>query len=175
MRYKLTGFIVSWLMLVEYSQGTTIDPNEMSTIPPTSILIREIESATPTVISIATTQTPQEVIVNKNTPQVPYDPALEPLVQLARQNLALRLDIAEDQITLIKAKAVVWPDASLGCPHPDMVYIQVPYDGAQILLKAGEREYEYHSGGSRGLFLCEKFLKTKKLIPKIDLLTPPSD
>ncbi len=111
--------------------------------------------------------------MNKSTPQVPSDPALEPLVQQARQDLAQRLNIAEDQITLIEAKAVVWPDASLGCPQPDMVYKQVPYDGALILLKVGEREYEYHSGGSRGLFLCEKSLKTKKITPNINIVIPP--
>ncbi len=111
--------------------------------------------------------------MNKSTPQVPYDPALEPLVAQARQDLAQRLNIAEDQITLIEAKAVVWPDASLGCPQPDMVYKQVPYDGALIFLKVGEREYEYHSGGSRGLFLCEKSLKPKKITPNTDKVIPP--
>jgi hypothetical protein len=176
MRYKWIRAMVSWLVLVLLagcSQGTTINPNEMSTTPPTSILVRETESTTPTEISIAATQNPQEDTVNKSTPQVPSDPALEPLVQQARQDLAQRLNIAEDHITLIEAKAVVWPDASLGCPQPDMLYAQVPHDGALILLKVGEREYEYHSGGSRGLFLCEKSLKTKKVTPNIDIVIPP--
>jgi hypothetical protein len=94
-------------------------------------------------------------------------------VQQARQDLARRLQIAADQIALIEARAVVWPDASLGCPQPGMVYKQVPQDGALIVLAVSERRYEYHSGGSRGLFLCEKIYKKKETTPKIDLVVPP--
>jgi hypothetical protein len=81
---------------------------------------------------------------------------LEPLISLAVADLAERLSIATTEITLVSAEAVVWPDASLGCPQPDMLYRQVPVDGALIILQAGEREYAYHSGGSREPFLCEQ-------------------
>ena len=84
------------------------------------------------------------------------DPNLEPLIALATVDLAERLGIPAEEIALISAEAVVWPDASLGCPQPDMLYRQVPVDGALIILQAGEREYAYHSGGSREPFLCEQ-------------------
>jgi hypothetical protein len=105
----------------------------------------------------------------------PTTPAgLEHLVDRAKEDLAQRLNIILEQISLIEAKPVVWPDASLGCPQPGMRYQQVPEDGALIILQANGISYEYHNGGSRGLFLCQKTIKDPNPSPKIDFfnLTP---
>jgi hypothetical protein len=113
--------------------------------------------------------------MDKNTPSpAPYDPALEPLVQLAKEDLATRLSLAADTITVLEARAVVWPDSSLGCPQPGMSYLQVPEDGALVRLSAAGKVYEYHSGGSRGLFLCEQTTLSAKQTPVfLDTLVPP--
>lgn len=106
--------------------------------------------------------------------QTALDPGLQRLVEMAKEDLATRLSIAVDEIDLIEAKAVVWPDSSLGCPQPGMQYLQVPEDGAFVILQARGLNYEYHTGGSRGLFLCEQTLQDKTPPPQIDLfnLTP---
>jgi hypothetical protein len=85
-----------------------------------------------------------------------YDPAMEPLVQIARQDLAGRLGIAIDEIEVLEAQGVVWGDTSMGCPHPDISYLQVPQDGALIRLSAAGQVYNYHSGGNRLPFLCDQ-------------------
>ena len=36
------------------------------------------------------------------------------------------------------------------------MYTQALVDGSRITLSAGDRSYEYHAGGRRGPFLCEK-------------------
>jgi hypothetical protein len=101
------------------------------------------------------------------------EPGLEGFVDVAKADLAQRLAIAGEQIEVLEARSVVWPDGSLGCPQPGMRYTQVLVDGALIRLLAGGKVYEYHSGGSRGPFLCEQPTKLKKdAPPKIDLLTP---
>lgn len=85
-----------------------------------------------------------------------FDPSLQRLVDLATADLAERLGIAASAISVASAEAVVWPDAGLGCPQPDMAYIQVPVDGALVVLNAGGGEYRYHSGGRvTEPFLCE--------------------
>jgi hypothetical protein len=105
-----------------------------------------------------------------------YDPALQPLVSQAMSGLAQRLGLDSTQIEVIEARAVVWPDASLGCPQPGMRYIQVPQDGALVRLRTAGQDYEYHSGGGKGLFLCEQTFKVKETPPKIDILPPtPGD
>jgi hypothetical protein len=85
----------------------------------------------------------------------PGNAQLDPWVAQARQDLANRLAIAPEQISLIDAQTAVWPDASLGCPQPGMAYARVQQDGLRIRLSAGGQIYEYHSGGARVLFLCE--------------------
>jgi hypothetical protein len=99
---------------------------------------------------------------------------MEGLVNAAKQDLAKRLAISVDQINLVQATAVVWPDSSMGCPQPGMEYLQVPEDGALIVLEAQGNLYEYHRG-KRGLFLCEKTGKNPSPPPQIDLSSPTPD
>ena len=75
------------------------------------------------------------------------------LVDLAKADLAERLGITVDVIRLVSYEELVWPDSSLGCPQPGMEYLQVLYDGARIILDVDGMQYNYHSGGERGLFL----------------------
>jgi len=103
-------------------------------------------------------------------------PGMEALIEKAKEDLANHMSIDIAQISLVEAREVVWPDASLGCPQPGMKYRQVPEDGALIILQAQGIVYEYHSGGSRGLFLCEKIFESPKKPPQIDItkITPPA-
>ncbi|MBC7877971.1 MAG: hypothetical protein H7Y59_12450 [Anaerolineales bacterium] len=104
----------------------------------------------------------------------PSDAGLQDLIEKAKADLAQRLTISVDQIILLEATSVVWPDASLGCPQPGMVYIQVPEDGLLIRLQVSNQIYPYHSGGFREPFLCEIVVKDTNPPPQIDFfnLTP---
>ena len=97
-----------------------------------------------------------EEIMPAQTPEpLPSSPGEADLVQQAITDLSQRLSVSESMITLMKYENVVWPDAGLGCPHPDMAYTQVQRDGYRILLQYGKRTFAYHGGGNRGPFLCE--------------------
>lgn len=95
---------------------------------------------------------------------MPSNPALQELVMQAKEDLAKRLSIEVDRIDLVEVRAVIWPDSSLGCPQPGMVYIQVRRDGSLVRLRVGKRIYNYHSGGSRPPFLCEQATKDDSLV-----------
>jgi hypothetical protein len=84
----------------------------------------------------------------------PVDPAQKALVAQAREDLARRLSIEPDAVGLVKLKQVVWPDRSLGCPRPGMMYPQILQDGVLIVLRAAGRSYDYHGGAGRAPFLC---------------------
>ena len=102
------------------------------------------------------TQVIQEEIVAVNpTIPSPSDPALQGLVMQAKEDLAGRLSIGVDQIDLVEAKAVEWPDASLGCPEPGKMYAQVVTPGYRIVLAAAGEHYEYHSDVQRRVVCCE--------------------
>ncbi|HET9915188.1 MAG TPA: hypothetical protein VFQ13_25075 [Anaerolineales bacterium] len=127
------------------------------------------------VLSTPLSDLPNQGETAEMTPTISTDASLQNLIKKAKEDLAQRLNLVLTQIDVLEAKAVVWPDASLGCPQPGMRYKQVPEDGALIVLKANGITYEYHSGGHRELFLCQKTSKEPTL-PPIDLLnlTPSS-
>jgi hypothetical protein len=90
-------------------------------------------------------------------PELPSVPSgtLEGLVEQAKQDLAKRLSITLDQIKVVQAREVTWPDSSLGCPKPGMMYMMVLSPGFQIILSVEGRDFNYHAGQSGGVFYCE--------------------
>jgi hypothetical protein len=72
---------------------------------------------------------------------------------LALADLAARLSVAPDAITVKAVESIDWPDASLGCPQPGMMYAQVITPGYRIVLEVDGKSYEYHTGG-RGIAHC---------------------
>ncbi len=109
----------------------------------------------------ALTLTPEALVTDRPAPPIgtsnpmPQDPYILGLVQAARLDLATRLKIPVEQVQFVSFEAVVWPDGSLGCPKPDMLYAQVQQEGYRITLAAQEARYAYHGGGARAPFLCE--------------------
>ena len=83
------------------------------------------------------------------------DTGLQPFIDQAVDDLAARLEVDAEVISVHSAVLVVWSDAGLGCPEPDRFYAQVPADGSAIELRHDDLYYRYHSGGQQGPFLCE--------------------
>jgi ribosomal protein L20A (L18A) len=75
--------------------------------------------------------------------------------ELAIADLAGRLGIAKSAVKVLQIEAVEWPDASLGCPQPGMMYAQVITPGYRILLEAVGQTYDYRATAGR-VMLCEK-------------------
>ena len=74
---------------------------------------------------------------------------MQRLVDMATKNLAAKLSIEEVDIAVAQAVFVTWRDSSIGCPRPDMQYMQVLTKGSRIVLKANNSVYHYHSGGNQ--------------------------
>ncbi|HET9909786.1 MAG TPA: hypothetical protein VFQ23_24270 [Anaerolineales bacterium] len=85
----------------------------------------------------------------------PADANLQNLVGKARADLANRLAVSTNEINLIEATSVTWPDSSLGCPQEGMVYAQVLTAGYLILLEQGGTTYEYHASGGDTIVTCD--------------------
>ncbi len=88
------------------------------------------------------------------TQPTPADPVLRSLIDEAKTDLAQRLSLPVEQITLLEAAAVTWPDGSLGCPEEGMAYAQVLSPGYLIRVEACGQEYEYHASRST-VFYCQ--------------------
>ncbi len=76
-------------------------------------------------------------------------------VELARDDLTTRLDIAADTIRLVALEAVEWSDTSLGCPQFGKSYAKVIVPGFRITLKNRNTLYIYHSTSTR-FVLCKQ-------------------
>lgn len=71
------------------------------------------------------------------------------VVELAKKDLAQRLNISIEEVRLVKQEKVDWHDTSLGFPEEGKMYAQVITPGFRIILKANDKLYEYHSDYTR--------------------------
>ena len=99
-----------------------------------------------------------------------------PQVELAKADLAGRLGVATEDIEVALVEPRTWGDTSMGCPNPNMGYIQVPQDGLLVVLGHAGQKYNYHSGGNEAPFLCQQPQVGDKTTPVFgeDVLTRPA-
>jgi hypothetical protein len=76
-------------------------------------------------------------------------------VDAARRDLATRLEIPLEQVSVLSQTEITWPDRSLGCPRKGMMYPQVITNGSQLILQVAGRSYFYHSAVDRPYFYCD--------------------
>ena len=83
--------------------------------------------------------------------------AVSPLRRMAApaiDDLAARLGVPAEDVEVVEAAEMEWPDASLGCPAPGFSYAQVLTNGMKVTLQVGDTIYAYHGQSSDSLFLC---------------------
>jgi hypothetical protein len=98
------------------------------------------------------TQTPALDLPSLETPLA--NPAVEALVQQAREMLANKLGIDPGAIRLFDLKAMDWRDESLGCPLGGRNYAQVITPGYLIELEVDSAIYIFHSDQATRVVLC---------------------
>jgi hypothetical protein len=119
----------------------------------TSAATRTSGSATTRPVPIPTTEEMMEAPRNTNVPETVI---ASEIVQTAIADLRGRLtDVDIDaEIEVVSVEEVDWPDGSIGCPQPGMVYTQAIVNGTKIVLRHADTEYSYHQGGRRSVFYC---------------------
>jgi hypothetical protein len=68
---------------------------------------------------------------------------------------AQRSGVAAASIVERVGQAVEWPDGSLGCPKPGVVYLQVIVPGYHVVLLAGAGSYDYRADARGRFLLCK--------------------
>jgi hypothetical protein len=71
--------------------------------------------------------------------------APDEMIEAALADAGNRSTTAKAGITVASASAVTWPDGSLGCPQPGMMYTQALVAGYRIVLQADEQTLSYHA------------------------------
>jgi hypothetical protein len=86
----------------------------------------------------------------------PVERSLRPVIDRAVRDLATRLGVSTDNIAVVLAQRVTWPDEQLGCPVRGDGELGDPQPGARVHLKVDGLLYRYHTGGRRKEpFLCD--------------------
>jgi hypothetical protein len=82
---------------------------------------------------------------------------MEPLQSMIDQALADAARTTQREVStlvVVSAGPVTWPDGSIGCPRPGMMYPQVLVPGYRIRIRAGGEVLDYHAGRSGAPFHC---------------------
>lgn len=98
---------------------------------------------------LRSTPTPTPKLIIKISPAIGLNTDQASYTKLAVENLALRLNLKKEDISLLSVKQKEWGDSSLGCPQKGKLYIQSITSGYEIELSAGGRKYIYHGGLNR--------------------------
>lgn len=75
-------------------------------------------------------------------------------VAVARQTLADKLAVPPEALSVVAVEPVEWPDSSLGCPEPGMMYMQVITPGYRITLEHTGQHHVLHTDQGRRAVLC---------------------
>ena len=76
------------------------------------------------------------------------------IVDAALADAARRTAAARSTLKVISAERVVWPDGSLGCPEPGVVYTMAPVPGYRIRVRSPDALLDYHASNRGRLVLC---------------------
>jgi hypothetical protein len=90
-------------------------------------------------------------VAKGQAPKAPLPLTPNHMQELARLDLARRLGVSAEEVSLTSAKPVVWQDLSLGCPEPGQSYKAVPVEGHVLSLVYRGRTYTYHADRYRVL------------------------
>ncbi|MGE5337867.1 MAG: hypothetical protein ACM3PU_08555 [Gemmatimonadota bacterium] len=85
------------------------------------------------------------------------------IVRSALAHAARTSGLAPSALVVESAIRVIWPDGSLGCPEPGMVYTQALVPGYRIRIRAGDALLDYHASARGELTLCPPGRSTEPL------------
>lgn len=68
-----------------------------------------------------------------------------PLLDAILEDLVEQEGIERDAIDVERAESVIWPDGSLGCPQPGVMYTQAQVPGYWVVLRWRDKSYDYRA------------------------------
>ncbi len=92
-------------------------------------------------------------------------PPEEALVSLAKQRLAEKFQLDPQEFRLFSILPMSWPDSSLGCPQPGVLYQPVVTPGYQMVFEGGGQTYVVHSDQSDYVVICAFQAPTEIYLP----------
>ena len=92
-------------------------------------------------------------------------------IELAKKDLAQRLDVSPDSVVLSGARRVTWRSGALGCPEPGMNYTEALVSGSVIYLQVDNMTHAYHAKFGSKPFYCPRERVEQPLLGESEDLT----
>jgi hypothetical protein len=86
----------------------------------------------------------------------PASPDSQASVDAALAQAAAYLGMRPVDLRVEQVEPRQWPDSSLGCPQPGLMYSQVVTPGYLIVIGGGGKMLEYHSDARGTVVLCQE-------------------
>ena len=97
---------------------------------------------------------PGEAVPTESAP-APTGEAPAALMAELVADAAARSGVPAAEVEVRRSESVIFPDGSLGCPQPDVVYTQAPVPGYRVVLTAGGKTYDYRVPEGGRFVLCD--------------------
>jgi hypothetical protein len=88
-------------------------------------------------------------------PSIVDDSVPVELINELQHDAGTRTGVDASAIVVVQARVVSWPDGSLGCPEPGVVYTQAIVPGYWVVLEAAGEQLDYRVGSRDSFVICE--------------------
>ncbi len=99
-------------------------------------------------------QSPLRPQIPPPTPSGVTGEAPQALLDAILDDAAQQTGLDRSALIIVQDQAVVWPDGSLGCPQPGMMYTMALVDGYHVLVQAGDQLLDYRVGDHNNFQRC---------------------
>jgi len=111
----------------------------------------------------------QAVQAQPNHLNAANDAALHSIIRAAVDDASRRTGLNASALQVISSEAVTWPDGSLGCPQPGVMYTMAPVPGYRVRIQAGNTVLDYHASQRGYLVYCPGERATREKTSRFDL------
>lgn len=133
------------------------DTNEEEPMDPTQPTPADrSERLTPGAMPGSVDPVPQETAAPPVVEALP-DAVMTSVMSTLQENAGITADATE--VNLIRAEAVVWPDGSLGCPEPGVMYTQALVEGYWVVMEIDGETYDFRINDNGFAKLCNNALQ----------------
>lgn len=96
----------------------------------------------------------KEPVAVSEPPQIVQTMTLKEQIAFSRLDLATRLGVEMEAVSVSGSTPVKWRSVALGCPEPGKTYDPMLVPGVMIMLRVGKDIYRYDSLPGREPFYC---------------------
>jgi hypothetical protein len=136
--------------------GPVLD-EELTNVRPTAVLLAILLAA---VTACGTEEPPaggqDDPGVADDSPDADLDDGIPDIpVEQAVVEAGGDAGVDPDEIEVLVAEEVTWPDGAIGCPEPGGMYTQALVEGYRIVLDVAGEEVHYHGARGEPPFRCD--------------------